>query len=91
MEEDHLIIGIHVTNRVRKATDVQKVLTEFGCNIKTRIGLHHVDDRYCSDKGLILIETYGDPALRREMAEKLGAIEGVEVKTMEFTHPDLAS
>ena len=32
------ILGIQVTNRLEKAQDVQHVLTEYGCNIKTRLG-----------------------------------------------------
>jgi hypothetical protein len=39
---DHLILGIHVTDRVQKAGEVQQLFTEYGCNIKTRLGLHEV-------------------------------------------------
>ena len=36
------VIGVLVTNRVENAAQIQKVLTECGCYIKTRIGLHEV-------------------------------------------------
>jgi hypothetical protein len=88
MNDDiHLVYGIHITDRVHKAGEVQKVLTEYGCNIKTRIGLHHVDDKQCSPQGLILLEMFGDEAACEEMGRKLSAIAGVEVQKMRFTHP----
>lgn len=86
MEPNHLIFGIHIGNRVTKAPDVQKVLTEFGCYIKTRIGLHHVDDQVCSPRGLILLEMFGDEKQCRELARRLSAMEGVEVQQMVFEH-----
>ena len=36
----HLILGIHITERLVHALPVQQILTEFGGNIKTRLGLH---------------------------------------------------
>ena len=85
-EESHVILGIHVTNRLRDASAVQNVLTEFGCNIKTRLGLHHVADDACSPRGLILLELYGDESVACAMSEKISAIEGVEVQSMVFGH-----
>ena len=40
--DKHIIYGVHVTNRMNKATNVQQLFSEYGCNIKTRIGLHDV-------------------------------------------------
>lgn len=87
VREKHIILGVHVTDRVKEAPDVQKLLTAYGCNIKTRVGLHHVDDNACSPRGLILLELFGDEAVCRELTDKLGALEGVEVQTMVFDHP----
>jgi hypothetical protein len=81
-----VILGIHVTNRLRHAGEVQKVFTEYGCNIKTRLGLHEVADNYCAGEGVVLLELVGGPEVRRDMAAKLGAIEGIEVKEMVFQH-----
>jgi hypothetical protein len=86
MEEPHLIFGVHVTNRANQVPGVQHLLTEYGCNIKTRIGLHHVDDNVCSPRGLILLELVGDETVCQELAQKLSALEGVEVKQMRFEH-----
>jgi hypothetical protein len=86
--EDHLIFGVHIDDRVKHVPDVQRLFTEYGCFIKTRIGLHHVDNNSCSPRGLILLEMYGDPARCAELADRLTAVEGVEVQRMRFTHPD---
>ena len=48
MEQPHLIFGVHVTDRAHQVPQVQKLLTEYGCNIKTRLGLHRVDEQVCS-------------------------------------------
>ena len=85
--ENHVIIGIHITDRATNASEVQRLLTQFGCSIKTRIGLHHVDEKMCSPNGLILLEMFGEPAEFSSLLSALSAIEGVQAQHMEFTHP----
>ncbi len=86
MEETHVIFGVHVLNRTQHVPPVQKLLTEYGCNIKTRLGLHHVDEKGCSTRGLILLEMFGDPAVYGQLKAKLAALDGVEVQEMVFEH-----
>jgi hypothetical protein len=86
VNDDHIILGIHITDRLQKAVDVQKVFTEYGCNIKTRIGLHDVDATSCSPSGVVLIEFFGDETAAGAMAAKLNDIEGVHVQKMVFGH-----
>jgi len=83
---NHIIVGVHVTNRMKKAGAVQKALTECGCCIKTRLGLHEASDKECSPAGLILLEIVGGAKAAKALMEKLSAIEGVEVKKMAFGH-----
>lgn len=78
------ILGVQVTNRLEKAQDVQQVLTEYGCNIKTRLGLHEVSGSECSTVGLLIIETYGDKTEIQMMEAKLKKIKGLVVKKMVF-------
>lgn len=82
----HIIYGVHIMERVTKAPDIQKILTEYGCHIKTRIGLHHVDENVCSPRGLILLEMYGDETQCQALYDKLAAVDGVEVQRMVFEH-----
>lgn len=84
MSDRHVILGIHITDRLKNAVEVQKVFTEFGCNIRTRVGLHDVDETVCAPSGVVLIEFFGTPAEAEAMAAKLTAIDGVEVRTMVF-------
>jgi hypothetical protein len=86
MNDEHIILGIHVTNRLKNAAEVQEVFTEYGCNIKTRIGLHDVDANVCSPSGVVLIEFFGTTADADAMAAKVGAVEGVDVQKMVFGH-----
>ncbi|HZL64402.1 MAG TPA: hypothetical protein VFD50_05585 [Thermoleophilia bacterium] len=86
MNDHHIILGIHVSDRLKNAVDVQKVFTEYGCNIKTRIGLHDVDDRSCSPSGVVLIEFFGSEEEASAMVARLDAVEGVGVQKMVFRH-----
>jgi hypothetical protein len=78
------VLGLMVTNRVENAPQVQKVLTEYGCNIKTRIGLHEVTENLCSPAGLILLELFGDDSAYAEIEGKLRAIKGLQVQKIVF-------
>ncbi|HZL64448.1 MAG TPA: hypothetical protein VFD50_05840 [Thermoleophilia bacterium] len=86
MNDHHIILGIHVSDRLKNAVDVQKVFTEYGCNIKTRIGLHDVDERSCSPSGVVLIEFFGSEDEAAAMMARLNAVDGVGVQKMVFHH-----
>ena len=81
---EYTILGIYLSNRVNNAHEVQKVLTNFGCHIKTRLGLHPVSEEKCASFGLILLEIVGDQAEIQKFEAELKTIHGVEVKKMEF-------
>lgn len=85
-QDSHIIMGIHVDDRTKKASDIQEQLTAYGCKIKTRIGLHEVTGDFCAGYGLILLELVGGQKAADELAAKLNALEGVEVKLMCFDH-----
>ena len=86
-KKNHIIIGVHITDRIKHVKSVQELLTQYGCNIKTRLGLHEVDGNSCSPNGLLILELVGDSAVCQQLASKLNALEGVEVKQMIFDHP----
>ena len=82
-----IIIGIQVGQRNEDASNVQKILTDFGCIIKTRLGLHQQSEynELCSDKGLIILELVRDcDEKATELIEKLSNIDEVSVRKMEF-------
>ena len=86
MSDQHIILGIHIGDRLKNAVDVQKVFTEYGCNIKTRIGLHDASESVCSPSGVVLIEFFGGEDEAATMMGKLNEIEGVAVQQMVFHH-----
>lgn len=83
---DHMIVAIHVTNRVRQAGRVQAVLTRYGKHIKTRIGLHDADGRTASPNGLILLEFVAARKRLDAAQTDLNAIPGVEARSITFGH-----
>lgn len=77
------IMGIRLDNRVQTAIDFQKTLTNFGCIIKTRLGLHDVSDNKCAPNGIILLEVIDDEQAK-EFEKELCKIEGIEIQIMKF-------
>ena len=54
------ILGVHVAQRTRHTAKVQKILSDYGCSIRTRIGLHEAGAGFCS-----LRSTFQPGALRK--------------------------
>jgi hypothetical protein len=84
--QDHIILGVHIHNRMKEAPAVQALLGEYGCHIRTRLGLHETSETFCSGTGVILLELVGDPAKIGELEKKLSDIAGVDVQKMAFGH-----
>jgi hypothetical protein len=78
------ILGLHLTDRVKEAIKVQDVLTKFGCSIKTRLGLHDVNNDVCSTNGIIILELCGSVEEMAKLENELLKIEGLEVQKMTF-------
>ncbi len=79
------ILGINVSDRVEVAASVQKVLTLYGCSIRTRLGINDTEDEgHCGSGGLIMIELSGDPHEWDHLEADLRKIEKIEVNKMDF-------
>ncbi len=85
-KRDHIIMAIHVTDRVKQASRVQDVLTQYGGSIKTRIGLHEASETKASTNGMILVEFVGTPRRSGNMLAALNEVAGVEAKSIIFQH-----
>ncbi len=83
----HIILGVHITDRIRHVGQVQKILSEYGDQIKTRLGLHEAAADFCSPNGLLLLELLDHGEKKTELVGQLRQVEGVEVKEMVFDHP----
>ncbi|SHH38373.1 hypothetical protein [Thermosipho atlanticus] len=85
MSEDitvRTVMAILIDNREQVAPEVQKILTEFGCYIKTRLGLHEGVPQFCSHSGLIILELVDDEAKHEELCKKLNELKGVKADFM---------
>ncbi len=78
------IMAILQENRVETAPKVQDILTEFGCYIRVRLGLHDAALDQCTNTGLILLQLCGEDIPIRDMEAKLRAIPSVKVKSMKL-------
>lgn len=79
------VMAILIENRRETAERVQKILTAWGCLIKTRLGLHDGVLDSCSDTGLIVLELVGTSEQHRELCDKLNKLPGVRADYLELS------
>ena len=77
------IMGVRLDNRIETAAELQKILTQFGCIIKTRLGIHEADEYKCSHNGIIILDIINDEQVP-EFEKELCKIEGIEIQKMVF-------
>lgn len=82
------VLLILVGNRKESAVEVQKILTAWGCLIKTRLGIHDGILDNCSDQGLLILELYGTQEQKNEVARKVELIKGVSSRLVELKLED---
>jgi hypothetical protein len=80
---DHNIMLIKVSQRLHSAERLQKVLTDYGCSIKTRLGLHEADDA-CGTDGLIILQLVKGDSDLTDFQAKLNELDGVIAKLITF-------
>ena len=76
------ILGILVERSPSVILSVQKLLTSYGCNIRTRMGVNEVF--FGEPAGLIILELKGDEKQRLMLEKDLKALSQVHVRTMVF-------
>ena len=77
-----IIIGIKLPDKLNNAIEFQKILTEFNCTIKMRIGINN-SSIFCSSNGIVLLQVENTEKaidLERELLE----ISGIELQRMIF-------
>ena len=76
------ILGILVERNHDVIISVQKILTAYGCNIRTRLGVNEVF--FGEPAGLIILELKGESSQRLLLEKDLKALKQVHVRTMVF-------
>ncbi|MCX7731110.1 MAG: hypothetical protein N2205_07870 [Candidatus Caldatribacterium sp.] len=79
------VLFVKVGDRPKVAVRVQEVLTQYGCNIRTRLGLHEFPSE-CEDRdeGLIILEVVGSAEEIEKLKGALETIESVKVVSVEL-------
>ncbi len=75
---------IFLNTRKETAGQVQKILTAWGCLIKTRLGIHDGVLDNCTDTGLVFLELVGEEEQHTEMVRKLNLVKGVDAKLVKL-------
>jgi hypothetical protein len=76
------ILGMLVERNPEVISSVQKILTSYGCNIRTRLGVNEVF--FGEPAGLMILELKGDEKQRLLLEKDLKALNKVHVRTMVF-------
>jgi hypothetical protein len=78
------LMAIKVNGRIAQAPHVQEILTKYGCNIKTRVGFHEVNEDQCSMDGILILQLFGKDEEIQGMLDEMVKLEGVTAKIIEL-------
>ena len=78
------VMLIYLDNRDETATKVQKILTGWGCLIKTRLGIHDGVLDECTPTGLVFLELVGDTEKHKELEHKLNLVKNVDARLIQL-------
>lgn len=78
------VLGVMINNPSKGADKIHSILSTYGCNIRTRLGLHDDSGNYAADTGLMILELSGGLNDCLKLENELLAIEGVDVQKMVF-------
>ena len=78
------ILGVMINDPSNGADRIQSILTKYGCCIRTRLGIHDIDEEYASETGLMLLELTGDMQECMRLENELLSLDGVETRKMVF-------
>lgn len=77
------IMVIKASKRRENVDALQAALTEFGCLIKARLGLHEAGDA-CSDEGLIILQLVDDGVETAKFEAALSSLSGIAFKSVQI-------
>jgi len=80
----YYVIALRLDNRTHNAIKLQQSLTEHGCNIKMRVGLHEADENVCATDGLIILQACGNAQTIQKMLDDFNSLDGVTAKMLDL-------
>ncbi|HNZ06385.1 MAG: hypothetical protein KBA79_03735 [Candidatus Cloacimonetes bacterium] len=78
------VILVKIDHRSTEAARVQQILTEYGCNIKVRLGLHEVSKEFCANDGLVILEVEGSQEELKQIIDSLNQVNYVQAQLIEM-------
>jgi hypothetical protein len=78
------VMSVLTNKRIQNVSEMQKVFTESGCIIKTRLGIHDAGEDFCSNEGLIILHLIGSEVEIALLEEKLNEIPGIIAKNSQL-------
>jgi hypothetical protein len=84
-KESHVVLAVHITDRLKKALFVQKTLSQFGDVIRTRLGLHEIGKDFSAPSGILILDIV-EESRARVLQKTLDKIPGIETKLVVFKH-----
>ncbi|AZR74813.1 hypothetical protein BBF96_03865 [Anoxybacter fermentans] len=75
-------MAIKINNRNIDAPKFQELITKHGCIIKTRLGIHEVDN--CAKEGLIILQLCGKDEDIQALGEEINSLDTVKAKWMKL-------
>ena len=79
------LMVVLIDHRKKNAVQVQKILSEWGCLIRTRLGIHEGVLENCSEEGLVVLDLVGDREKHERLMERLNALPGVKAKLVSIS------
>ncbi len=78
------IVVLSLGKRHAEAVTLQGVLTQWGCIIRTRLGIHGAVGSSCSDRGLIILEVVSTAAQKAKFLKDLRRVPALKVKSVDL-------
>jgi len=78
------VVLVKIDHRSSEAGKVQQILTEYGCNIKVRLGLHEVSKEFCANDGLVILEVEGTQEELDLIINRLNKVDYVQARLIEM-------
>jgi metal-responsive CopG/Arc/MetJ family transcriptional regulator len=78
------IMAVLINHRTQKSPKVQEVLSQHGCIIRMRVGIHETEN-VCSDEGLVILHLSGKQEDIKSLEGSLNALEGVKAQNIHLS------
>jgi hypothetical protein len=77
------IMVVKIGKRRENSPKFQEVISQFGCSIKVRLGLHETGD-VCADEGLVILQLCGEKEEMQKLMEALNKMENIKAKLVDL-------